>query len=388
MSRALAATPHAEATLPSVVSRVAAETPLDRVWIGLGPTVAQERVVADTMPGVPHPHADSHAVLQRDETEERATWTRVRPPAAGSEKRRARDQRRFRVVVTNGSETLGSLWALASAEPPLEASRLLAVTADQVAQAVHRDELAARALELEVAERSDEAKRALLDLVSHDLRTPLAAIRASAGSLADPTLHLGEDERSRLATSIDTEAMRLNRLVENLLGMGRLQGGGSGIEIELIPLADTVRAAVERLAPMLGEHEVVLDLRDDLPPARADATFLDQVLVNLLENAAGHTPPGSRIRVAGRAVDPAAIELVVEDSGPGVPDAELPRLFTRFHRVAGRRHRGAGLGLALVRGMTEAMGGSASAARSDLGGLAITLRLPAAPREPPVEPPG
>lgn len=385
ISRSLAASARAEATLPGVVQRVAVEGGLDRAWIGLGSTIAQERIVADTMPSDELPPTDRHAVLQRDQHETSFTWMRVRAAAAAAEPRHRRSQGLYRVAIAHGPEAIGSLWGVATNDPPLETARLMAVTADQVAQAIRRDQLAGLAVEREVAERSDEAKSALLELVSHDLRTPLAAIRASAGSLADASLPLAADERRRLAVAIDSEAMRLSRLVENLLGMSRLQGGGTAIEIELIPVTDAVRGIVERMSSLLVAHPVELQLPEDLPPACADATFLDQVLINLLENAASHTPPASPIRVAARTTDDGLVEIRVEDGGSGVPDAELTRIFDRFHRVAGakrRSQRGAGLGLALVRGLTEAMSGSVHAARSSLGGLAVVVRLPAGPTPP------
>ncbi|MEO8509718.1 MAG: ATP-binding protein [Chloroflexota bacterium] len=386
ISRSLATSARAEATLPVVTERVAVEGALDRAWIGLGSTIAQERVVADTMPGDELPPTDRHAVLQRDQHETSVSWMRVRGPAAAAEPRSRRTATVYRVAIAYGPEAIGSLWGVAPGDPPLETARLMAVTADQVAQAIRRDQLARLAVERAVAERSDEAKSALLELVSHDLRTPLAAIRASAGSLADVSLSLRGDERRQLAVAIDREAMRLSRLVENLLGMSRLQGGATAIEIELIPVTDAVRGIVERLGSLLVEHPVELHLPEDLPPACADATFLDQVLINLLENAASHTPPGSPVRIAVRTTDDGDIQILVEDGGGGVPDAELPRIFDRFHRVAAakrRSQRGAGLGLALVRGLTEAMGGTVRAARSPLGGLAIIVRLPAGPVPPP-----
>jgi two-component system sensor histidine kinase KdpD len=386
ISRSLAASARAEATLPGVLQRVVTEGGLDRAWIGLGSTTAQERVVADTDPSDELPPTQRHAVLQRDDQETSVRWVRVRPPAAASEPRPRRSLDVYRVPIAHGPQPIGSLWGVASGDLPLETARLMAVTADQVAQAIRRDELAGIAVERQVAERSDEAKSALLELVSHDLRTPLATIRASAGSLADPSISFSPDARRRLATAIDGEALRLNRLVENLLGMSRLQGGATAIEIELIPVADTVRAIVERMTPLTTAHPIEVQLADDLPPVRADATFLDQVLINLLENAVSHTPPGTPIRVVAREAGNDAVEILVEDGGPGVPEVELPRIFDRFHRVAGasrRSQRGAGLGLALVRGLTEAMGGSVHATHSSLGGLAVIVCLPAAATQPP-----
>ena len=241
--------------------------------------------------------------------------------------------------------------------------------------------MARRALDVEVAERSDEAKSALLDLVSHELRTPLATIRASAGSLADSSLALASAERQGLAEAIDTEAMRLNRLVGNLLDMSRLQAGRVSADIEVIPVQDAVEGVLERLIPELGGRSIEVSIPADLPPVLADATFLDQVLTNLLENAARYSPRDAPLRVQATPGPGDSIELCVEDGGAGVPEGQLAAIFDRFFRGDSAQKRpGTGLGLALVRGLVDAMGGEVSARRSGLGGLAVTVRLPAGGR--------
>jgi two-component system sensor histidine kinase KdpD len=380
ISRTFATDP-AEQALPAVVERIAAETEMDRVWIGLGVTRVSERVVADTDTGAP-PTSSQVAVLRRDRGERDARWVRVhepmpaRPSAPG-----AGDL--FRVEIGADEERLGSLNALRErgrGDPSIETSRLLAVAADQVAQALRRDRLARRALDVEVAERSDAAKSALLDLVSHELRTPLAAIRASAGSLADPSLALGADERQRLAQAIDAEAMRLNRLVGNLLDMSRLQAGRVVADIEVIPLEDAVEGVIDRLESVLGGRLVEAAMADGLPPVLADATLLEQVLGNLIDNAARYSEPGAPIRVTAGAVDDGMVEICVEDGGAGVPEADRDAIFERFYRrQKSRQSAGTGLGLPLVRGLVTAMGGSVTARESTLGGLAIAVRLRAAP---------
>ncbi len=265
-------------------------------------------------------------------------------------------------------------------QPHVEESRLLAAAADQMGAAVRRDRLLAQAAELEIARRSDELKSALVDSVSHDLRTPLATIRAAAGSLADPTIDLPADERRAIAAAIDAEAARLNLLVGDLLDMSRIQGGALVPDIEVIPLAELVGPAVERASAAVDNRPIQVDLPDDLPEVQADAALLDQVVSNLLDNAVKYAGDDAPIRLTAEALADDRVSLTVEDGGPGVPDNALATIFERFARIdrpEDRARRGFGLGLAVVRGLVEAMGGSVRAARSEMGGLAVTVTLPA-----------
>jgi two-component system, OmpR family, sensor histidine kinase KdpD len=389
LSRELATSERLTDAIQSVVVRLAGEAGMERTWVGLGGTIPHERIVADSR-GVetPRPGIGTHAVLQRDREEGAATWTRIHPAATGSrggepDASRPRFEL-FRVELRAGGEALGSLWSerpASGGHPSLEETRLLAAAADQLGQAVRRDRLLAQAAELEIARRSDELKGALVDSVSHDLRTPLATIRAAAGSLADPDVDLPAEVRRQTARAIDAEAERLNRLVGDLLDMSRIEGGTLVADVEEIPLDELIRPAVERASAAAGNRAIELDLPPDVPNVRADAALLDRVVANLLENAVKYARPDDAIRVRGFASTDATVSLTVEDGGPGVPDEALPLLFDRFYRVeraAEGPRRGFGLGLAVVRGLVDAMGGTVSAARSGLGGLAVTVVLPAA----------
>ena len=368
----------------SVTQRLAEDAHMSRVWVGIGRTIASERVAADSNPesGAPKP-ASTYRVLQRDRAEGDATWTRIHPPTAARATHESGGRRSaYRIELRAGDETIGSLWAeRAVQEPPhLEETRLLAAAADQLGAAVRRDRLLAQAAELEIARRSDELKSALVDSVSHDLRTPLATIRAAAGSLADPDIELPAGERRTIASSIDAEAARLNHLVGDLLDMSRIQGGALVPEIEVIPLSELIGPAVERASAAAHDRPIHVDLPVDLPDVQADAALLDQVVANLLDNAVKYAGDGTAIRVKAARLSEDLVALTVEDGGPGVPDEALGSIFDRFSRIdrpgQGAR-RGFGLGLAVVRGLVEAMGGSARADRSDLGGLAVTVTLPA-----------
>jgi two-component system sensor histidine kinase KdpD len=226
--------------------------------------------------------------------------------------------------------------------------------------------------------------------VSHDLRTPLATIRAAAGTLADPDLNLRPDERRSAAAAIDQEADRLNRLVTDLLDMSRIQGGAMVPEIEIYPLSELVAPAVERASSAAGGRAIGMDLPAELPAVRVDAVLLDRIVSNLLDNATKHAQPPAPIRVSATTPGNGTVLLTVEDGGPGVPDAALGRLFDRFSTIrprGGTERRGVGLGLAIVRGLAEVMGAGVRATRGELGGLAVTLSLPAESTPLPAQPP-
>jgi two-component system sensor histidine kinase KdpD len=268
--------------------------------------------------------------------------------------------------------------------PTEEETRLLAAAADQIGQGIVRDRLSEQATELEVARRSDELKAALLDSVSHDLRTPLATIRATAGTLADPSVALAPEDARAMAREIDSEADRLARLVRGLLDMSRIAGGALQPSPEPMPVSEIVMPAVQRARAGLGHRPMELAIPDELASVTVDPVLANQVIDNLLENVARHTPEGTLVRISARS-DHASVVVRVEDAGPGVPPEAMRHLFEKFYRVPAQRgaaRRGTGLGLAVVEGLAKAMGGSVAASRSDLGGLAIDVRLPRADEPP------
>jgi two-component system sensor histidine kinase KdpD len=370
----------------AVAERLATEAGMARVWVGIGSTIASERFVAGApVADGPEPRSSSHFVMHRDGVEG-ARWVRIRPPtgtqsapAVGGD---VRGRPVYRIELRAGGDVVGSLWAMRDGrgEPRPDETLLLAAAADQLGAAIRRDRLLAQAAELEIVRRSDELKSAFVDSVSHDLRTPLATIRAAAGSLADPEIDLPLDERRSLAAAIDAEADRLNRLVGDLLDMSRIEGGALVPDLEIVPLDELVRPAIERAAGAGRPRPIETALPSDLPDVRVDAALLDRVLENLLDNAVKYAGADAPIRVTAVPAGHDAVALTVEDGGPGVPDEAIGAIFDRFSRLdpVERARRGFGLGLAIVRGLTEAMGGTVTAGRSDLGGLAVTLRLPAA----------
>jgi len=263
-------------------------------------------------------------------------------------------------------------------QPLLQA--LLAL-ADQAAGALERVRLAAAAARTEAQAETQKLRTALLNSLGHDLRTPLTGIRGAAGSLRTSWTTLSPEDRIDLLASIEQDTVRMTRFLANITDMTRVETGEIVPRLEPLNLLEAVDSAAARV-PSLGP--VDLDIQPDLPPVRGDHALLEQVLVNVLENAAKYAPPGTHILVAIR-WESGRAALSITDHGPGISPADLPHVFDSFYR-ARREDRtvpGTGLGLAIARGMMEAMGGSISAHSPALGrstgappGTAIVVRLP------------
>jgi two-component system sensor histidine kinase KdpD len=213
----------------------------------------------------------------------------------------------------------------------------------------------------------------LLNSVSHELRTPLAAISSAASGLrAAGELNLAQQT---LASELDEATARLNRLVQNLLDLSRLEAGHLRTNPDWHDLRDLVNAALQNLGHTLDQHPVKLDIPHDLPPVKLDAVLTEQILINLLGNAAVHTPPGTSVQFLAR-VDGDELVLRVADDGPGLPERDTKRLFDRFQRGPGAAAGGTGIGLSLVKGFAELQGGRVSAENRSGGGAEFTIKLP------------
>ena len=390
VSRAITSAKRMQDALPVLVSGLASDARMARVWIGIGPIWAQEQVVATSDATTEAPVSGPHSILRRGDGKDQPGWVRLSPPGPASAPREALALYRLE-LADGGGETFGSLWAARDPRlglPSQEETRLLAAAADQIGQGIMRDRLTEQATELEVARRSEELKAALLDSVSHDLRTPLSTIRATAGSLADPNLDLSDEARQGMAREIDAEADRLGILVGGLLDMSRIEGGGLRPTQEPMPVDEILQPALMRARAILAPRPLASDIPQTLPAVMVDPVLAGQVIDNLLENVARHTEPNVRVGVsAAREGD--VVRLRIEDGGVGVPPEAMPHLFEKFYRVPERRggaRHGTGLGLAVVKGMAEAMGGSVAASRSELGGLAVDVRLPVAAASADTEP--
>ena len=225
---------------------------------------------------------------------------------------------------------------------------------------------------LEIEAETERVRSALLASISHDLRTPLAVITGSSSTLAERGERLAAEERAALARSIFQQARDMSELVTKVLQMTRLESGAIKLERGWDSLPEIAGAVLRRLHDRLATHLMMVDLPDDLPLVRVDASLIEQVLANLLENAARHTPPRTLIRLRAQVVgDLSGGELVVsvEDFGPGLPEGDLERIFKKFHK-------GAGLGLAICRAIVELHKGRIWAERLPGVGTAFRFTLP------------
>jgi two-component system sensor histidine kinase KdpD len=279
------------------------------------------------------------------------------------------------VVVAGGPESSG----FGEAE-----RRVLATFANQAALAVEQGQREAERNRALALQETDRLRTALLNSVSHDLRTPLASIKASASSLLDREVSWSDAERDEFLTTINDEVDRLTHLVHNLLDMSRIEAGALDPRLVESSVAEVVGPVVRR-ARAASRQRVDVDVPDELAPVLVDPVRLDQVLTNLLDNARAYAADGPVQVVAQQAAG--TVELRVADHGPGIPGPERERIFDQFYRLkgGGRRPEGTGMGLAICRGIVEAHGGSLQVENTPGGGATFVLTLPVSPRRAPLE---
>jgi two-component system sensor histidine kinase KdpD len=281
-----------------------------------------------------------------------------------------------------GDRLVGRLSAAAGSESD-SSPRIIGALASLLAVALDRERLERTALEAEALRRSDEAKTALLRAVSHDLRSPLTAIRAATDGLSAASLSLDEADRAALLATIDAEAKRLERLVGNLLDLSRLEAGAATPRREVWTLDDLVGRALADLGA--AAERVSISIADDLPPIRVDATQIERVLVNLLENALKFSSPADPVALSAERGDAEVLVRIV-DLGPGVEERDRERLFEPFERGStGGARPGAGLGLAIARGFARANDGTVWLEAARDRGTSFVVSLPTAtPHDAPV----
>jgi two-component system sensor histidine kinase KdpD len=257
---------------------------------------------------------------------------------------------------------------------PAEDRRVLGAFAAQAAIVLERQRLLGRAEEARRLEVGNATRTALLAAVSHDLRTPLASIKASVSSLRSGDVHWSEEDEAELLATIEESADRLEALVRNLLDMSRLQTGTVSPLVSNIALDEVVLKAVTGVPA----DSLRIEVPETLPLVATDAGLLERVVANIVENAVRHSPLGTPVVVTGGAIGD-RVELRIVDRGPGVPDAGKERMFEPFQRLGDRpKGSGVGLGLAVALGLTEAIGGTLVAEDTPGGGLTMVLSLPLA----------
>ncbi len=279
------------------------------------------------------------------------------------------------LALTAAGRPVGLLALSADAAVAHEREPLL-LFGNQIALAVERAQLREQALETRLTQEVARLARILVAAVAHDVRSPLATIKASSSTLADPDIPLGPDASRNLAVLIDGQVDRLSDLVRNLLDMSRIQAGVLRPRSGVTSVTALVSGVLDGLGPTLGGHRVRLDLPRDLPPVDVDELLISRVLANLLENAVRHSPPGAEIEIGARTLPAGRVELAVADSGPGVPPGQRDEIFGLFARRAG--DAGAGLGLAIAKTFVEAHGERIWVEAGPGGGARFCCTLPVA----------
>jgi two-component system sensor histidine kinase KdpD len=254
---------------------------------------------------------------------------------------------------------------------------VLAAFAAEVSVAYRQRELTEQAREIESLAQSERARTALLNAVSHDLRTPIATAKAAVSSLLAADVTWSDADRQELLASAEDSLDRLTDLVTNLLDLSRLQAGVLLVLMAPVALEEVVLRAVDHVAPK--DAPLDLDVPTGLPEVAADAGLLERVIANLLQNALRYAPTGSRVSLNGSA-HAGLVELRVVDRGPGIAAGDANVVFAAFQRRddAPAAGAGVGLGLAIARGFTEAMGGTVFAEETPGGGATLVVRLRAA----------
>ncbi len=256
-----------------------------------------------------------------------------------------------------------------------QARRLLDAFASQTAMALERIQLSRQAEQAQILHARENLERALLNSISHDLRTPLVSITGALDTLRERVHTLADEARLELLDTAWEEAERLNRFVGNLLDMTKLEAGAVKLRRELCDVEDLVGCALAAMERRLGERKVELHVPSTLPPVRLDMTLMTQVLVNLLDNAVKYTPSDSPIEIAARA-DGGRLVIEVADRGAGIPERDLKRVFDKFYRLpVPEGAGGTGLGLSISKGIVEAHGGTIQAENRPGGGLKIIVTL-------------
>ena len=306
-------------------------------------------------------------------------WGNDRPAGRGSDT--LPGAKRLFLMMRTGRGPIGVIGIDDDRSGPLltpDQRRLLDALVDQGALAIERVLLVEDMDRVKRTVESERLRSALLTSISHDLKTPLASVLGAASTMRDLSGGLSDHEKRDLLATVIDESERLNRFIANLLDMTKLESGAVVPNSALHDVGEIVGSALRRAGKILARHKVLLELSADLPMLKLDAVLFEQVLFNLLDNAAKYSPPDTTISIASFR-DKDSILLQIADEGEGIPPAELESVFDKFYRVQKGDHvrPGTGLGLAISRGFVEAMQGRISAAnRRDRKGAVLTIRLP------------
>lgn len=268
------------------------------------------------------------------------------------------------------------VWSARGGSASEDERRLLHTYGSAAALAIERAQLAAADNRAQLLAQSDAFKSALLSSVSHELRSPLSTIKASVTSLLGAEVDWDSEAKQELLEAVDEETDHLNLLVGNLLDMTRIEAGYLQPKRNWNVLADIVRSVTERMRRSLGEHQLQVEVSEDLPLVPVDYVQIEQVFANLISNSAKYSAPGSVVRIRAWQLDQAWLQVQVHNQGPAVPAEDLGRIFDKFHRVtASDRVTGIGLGLSICKAIVEAHGGRIWAENTPQG-MAFNFTLP------------
>jgi two-component system sensor histidine kinase KdpD len=306
-------------------------------------------------------------------------WEHATPAGRGADS--LPGAKRLYLPIRTGRGAVGVIGLDSDKPGPLltpDQRRLFDALADQAALAIERILLAGDIEKSRLAAETEKLRAALLTSISHDLRTPLSVILGAASSLKALEGALDPASHRELVATIEEEGQRLNRFIANLLDMTRLESGALAPRLELTDIGDVAGSAAARAHRVLAGHKLTLAIEPDLPLVKLDPVLFEQVLFNLLDNAGKYAPDGTTVNLSARR-DGGVLEIGIADEGPGIPPADLERIFDKFYRVlaADRKRASTGLGLAIARGFVEAMGGTLTAAnREDRSGAIFVITLP------------
>jgi two-component system sensor histidine kinase KdpD len=326
---------------------------------------------------IAHPVSDDASLASPDLSIAQWVYDHGRPAGLGTDALPGAPAIYLPLLGTEG--TLGVLAVLPVNKRRIllpEQRHLLETFASQVAMALERAHLAESAETARISAETEAFRNTLLGSISHDLRTPLAVITGASTALADPRLAIDSETRAALAGSIAAKAKDMTDLISNVLDLLRFESGRIPLRRDWESLEDLVDLALRRVESRLGTRSVTVDVPPDLPQVEVDAVLATQVLANLLENVAKHTPDGTNVTIGARADGP-EMRVWVEDDGPGLPPGDPDLLFVKFQR--GRRESdvpGAGLGLAICRSIIDAHGGRIWATNRAGGGARFEFTLP------------
>ncbi|MCJ8054801.1 sensor histidine kinase KdpD [Shinella curvata] len=306
-------------------------------------------------------------------------WEQNRPAGRGADT--LPGAKRLYLPLRTGREAVGVIGLDNDRQGPIltpDQQRLLDALSDQAALAIERVQLVSDVDRARLAAETDRLRTALLTSISHDLKTPLAAIMGSADTLKDLGAQLDEGARHELLSTVIDESERLNRFIANLLDMTRIGSGAMEPNYAWHYVGDIAGSALARAGKIISHHRIEVRIPHTLPMLRVDPVLFEQVLFNLIDNAAKYAPEDTLIEISGRQ-DGNTVLLCVADEGPGIPPDDIERIFDSFYRVRKGDHvrAGTGLGLSICRGFIEAMGGKITAAnRTEHSGAIFTIRMP------------